>query len=76
MSQNDTVNHPSHYADTEIECIDAIKAALGATEFIGYLRGNVMKYLWRYQLKGDPGQDLAKAKWYLERLQKEWKEMI
>jgi hypothetical protein len=27
-----------------------------------------MKYLWRYQYKGKPLEDLQKAKWYLEKL--------
>src|SRR5690606_28238812 len=39
-------------------------------EFVGYLKGNVVKYLWRARLKGAPAQDLQKARWYLERLNK------
>ena len=54
-----------------IECIDAIKASMSGEEFRGYLKGNALKYLWRYQDKGNPAQDLAKAKWYLEKLEKE-----
>jgi hypothetical protein len=36
-------------------------------EFIGYLRGNVFKYLWRYKDKNGI-EDLRKANWYLDRL--------
>ena len=38
--------------------------------FAGYLKGNCMKYLWRYETKHayDPLQDLQKAEWYLSRL--------
>ena len=38
--KEDLVNHPKHYNQGEIECIDAIRAMLGTEEFIGYLRGN------------------------------------
>lgn len=65
----DNVNGPAHYTSGSIECIVAIQAALGK-EFKGFLRGNVIKYLWRYQDKGGV-EDLRKARWYLERLIKE-----
>lgn len=64
----DPVSHPAHYTSGEIECIDAMRAALSHEEFVGYLRANVMKYIWRYDRKGAPVQDLRKAEWYLDRL--------
>jgi len=64
----DMVNSPSHYASGNIECIEAIEAQLTLEEFRGYLRGNCVKYLWRYKNKGNPKQDLEKSKWYLLRL--------
>jgi len=67
---NDPVNHPQHYTSGEIECIDAIRAALGPDQFAGFLRGNVLKYLWRCEHKGKAFEDLAKANWYLDKLQK------
>lgn len=63
----DTVNSPAHYTSGDIECIDAIKAQMSADEFAGYLRGNVVKYMWRYRDKGGV-ESLEKARWYLERL--------
>lgn len=69
--QADPVNNPSHYNQGGIECIEAIKASMSAEEFSGYLKGNAMKYLWRYDNKGNPAQDLAKCGWYLERLRDE-----
>jgi len=36
-------------------------------EFKGYLKGNIFKYVWRYEYKNGV-EDLRKAKWYLERL--------
>jgi len=68
---NDPVNHPSHYTQGGIECIDAIKASMTEAEFRGFLKGQVIKYIWRYELKGKPGEDLNKADFYLKRLRKE-----
>ena len=65
--EEDNVNHPAHYTQGGIECIEAIKASMTASEFRGYLKGNAMKYMWRYQLKNGV-EDLRKAQWYLNRL--------
>lgn len=65
---NDVVNHPSHYTQGGIECIDAIKAAtVGKTGIEAVCVANVIKYLWRYEEKNGP-EDVKKARWYLERL--------
>jgi hypothetical protein len=66
--QKDAVNHPQHYTSGNIECIEAIKASMSREAFEGYLKGNAMKYLWRYRLKGKAQEDLQKADWYLKRL--------
>ena len=63
----DNVNHPPHYANGGIECIDAMESMLSEKEFRGYLRGNVFKYLWRYPVKNGV-EDLKKAQWYLNKL--------
>tara|TARA_R100001440_G_scaffold75537_1_gene103032 strand:- start:449 stop:760 length:312 start_codon:yes stop_codon:yes gene_type:complete len=63
----DMVNSPPHYNQTGIECIQAISAATD-NGFKYYLQGNVMKYLWRFDYKDKPLEDLQKAKWYLDRL--------
>ena len=65
--KEDMVNHPSHYTDGGIETIEAIEAQLSAEEYEGYLRGNCVKYLWRWRYKGGV-KDLKKCKWYLDRL--------
>lgn len=71
IAENDPVNHPSHYASGGIECIEAMKASMTPEAFCGYLKGNAMKYLWRYEKKIAPIEDLKKAIWYMERLVKE-----
>jgi len=62
----DPVNHPAHYTQGGIECIDAIAAALGAG-FRPFLQGQVIKYLWRFEHKNQ-AEDLRKAQWYLNKL--------
>jgi hypothetical protein len=63
----DMVNSPPHYNQTGIECIHAISAATG-DGFKYYLQGNIMKYLWRFDYKDKPLEDLKKAQWYLDKL--------
>jgi len=65
---NDNVNHPSHYTQGDIECIEAIKASMSIWEYRGYLKGNIQKYIWRYNDKLKPQEDLKKAQWYLNQL--------
>ena len=67
---NDNVNQPSHYTTGGIECIHAIKASMSSEEYLGYLKGNAMKYLWRYKHKNGL-EDLRKAQIYLGWLVKE-----
>jgi len=63
----DPVNHPSHYTEGEIECIEAICAQLTLEEYRGYLKGAIAKYVWREKHKGGK-ESLRKAQWYLQRL--------
>ena len=67
-AEEDVVNNPDHYNTGSIECIEGIQASMSAEAFAGYLKGNCMKYLWRYDYKGKPVEDLQKAGWYLNRL--------
>jgi len=66
----DYVNHPNHYTNSNIECIDALESmvenfddAIDAT-----LSWQVVKYIWRHPFKENALQDLQKARWYLDRL--------
>ena len=61
---NDAVQHPSHYTQGGIECIDAIKASMTADGFCDYCKGNIIKYIWRWRDKGGV-EDLRKASVYL-----------
>jgi hypothetical protein len=64
----DVVNSPPHYKAGGIEAIEGIEASMGPEAYAGYLKGNIMKYMWRYEKKGKPIEDLKKAQWYLDRL--------
>jgi hypothetical protein len=61
------VNSPSHYTNGAIECIDAMKSMLSIEEYVGFLRGNVFKYQWRYKNKNGV-EDLRKSQWYMNKL--------
>ena len=62
----DRVNKPIHYQGT-IEAIDAIEASMPLQQQMGYLKGNVMKYIIRWDRKNGL-EDLKKAQWYLNRM--------
>jgi len=64
---SDMVNRPEHYRQGSVECIEAIESSMSREEFQGYLKGNIEKYVWRYRYKNG-AQDLAKARWYIDRL--------
>jgi len=66
--EEDMVGKPKHYNSGNIECIDAIEESMSSHAFKGYLKGNCMKYLWRYDYKGKQVEDLQKAGWYLNKL--------
>lgn len=64
----DMVNSPAHYKlQGKIECIEYIEDFLSPDEYVGYLRGNIAKYLHRWRYKNGL-EDLRKAEWYLKRL--------
>ena len=69
----DMVNHPSHYIGNGIECIDAMKACVTPEEFRAHLKLTAIKYLWRYEKKANPLEDIQKALFYMNRLEQELK---
>ena len=64
----DMVNNPPHYTKGGIECIEAIKASMTPEEFAGFLKGQVLKYMWRFEDKWDPVEDVEKAQFYMDEL--------
>lgn len=66
MTKADNVNHPNHYLG-KVEVIDYIEDKLSFEQFEGYLVGNIIKYISRYQKKNGL-EDLKKGRWYLNKL--------
>jgi hypothetical protein len=62
----DKINKPTHY-EGNIECISAIQSSMSNEAFKGYLKGNIQKYIWRFDRKNGV-EDLKKAQWYLNKL--------
>jgi len=61
----DTVNHPAHYTQGAIECIEVLEQLANDGHDFRIL--NAIKYLWRYRAKGG-NESLKKAIWYIERV--------
>ena len=69
-SKEDMVNHPPHYTQGKIECIEVIKYIndkLHTEGYEGYCLGNFIKYIWRCNLKNG-WEDIDKATFYLNGL--------
>lgn len=61
------VDHPAHYGgDKPYEVVKVLEAWLTPEQFIGFLRGNSLKYQARAGKKADEDEDLKKARWYQE----------
>lgn len=55
----DLVNHPPHYRHPSgIQCIEVSRLCHGDMSA-------AIQYIWRYDTKGNPVEDLRKARWYL-----------
>jgi chitinase len=67
VKNKDMVNHPQHYTQGGIETIDYLQAKLSKDEFVGYLKGNILKYMSRANLKNGT-EDYKKAQWYINKL--------
>lgn len=66
--EHNAVDHPVHYTQGGIECIEAIKAAtVGKKGIEAVCTANAIKYLWRFEAKNGI-EDVRKARWYIDRL--------
>ena len=75
----DNIN-PPHYKNKSIETIEVIRSQLSEAEFIGYLKGTIIKYIARMGLKvptlEGAREDVAKAHWFVEYLLKTLTDLI
>lgn len=67
--EDDMVHHPSHYKSAGMEAIEVMEAFV--PDFHSYCMGNVIKYVLRH-LQKNGKQDLEKARWYLDRMIKDY----
>lgn len=65
--KKEMVNHPSHYCQGDMECIDGLIGAFGRKEVATFCKINAMKYIWRLGHKDDESQEIGKIKWYLDK---------
>lgn len=63
---DEKVDHPAHYNNGEIECIDAMLSAYGKDSVQHFCLLNAFKYLWRSEHKNGK-EDLDKAIWYIRK---------
>ena len=73
-TKDDVINHPNHYTAYSREVIDTMQGDMTQEEFTGYLKGNIIKYISRYQGKNGV-EDLNKAIWYVTKLRDVVKDM-
>ena len=66
MIMPDNVNHPAHYESGQFECIDVMLETQGAEAVKNFCICNAFKYLYRHRRKNG-AEDIAKAKWYLDK---------
>lgn len=64
---SDNVNHPAHYIQGGIECIDAMEAAYGTEAVIYFCMCNAFKYQWRFNKKNGR-EDILKCQWYQNKM--------
>jgi len=70
INELDNVNHPQHYNNGKVECIEAMEAMAEGSNVdahTAYLWQNAFKYLWRWPYKNGT-EDLEKAVWYINRI--------
>lgn len=66
LHSGSTVDHPDHYNQGDIECIDAMIAAYGEEAVASFCLINAFKYVWRAEHKNGK-EDVEKAIWYLQK---------
>ena len=64
--ETNNVNHPAHYENYSIECIDAMVETQGRDAVMAFCICNAFKYLWRHRAKNG-FEDIKKANWYLNK---------
>lgn len=67
MSADEIQVGGNHYKDMPLQPWDVMQAVMTHQEFVGFLKGNIIKYSMRHGTKPDT-DDGAKAKHYAQKL--------
>lgn len=59
-----TAKEATHYQKAAMQPIEVMQAILSKEEFIGFLRGNIIKYRMRADYKDNKNEDINKANQY------------
>lgn len=61
-----------YYATAGVQCTEALRACLGREGYICWLRGTIIKYMWRAGSKPgiDPAEEAVKVGWYSRELER------
>ena len=70
------VNHPDHYNQGKRETIEEMRLMFGDQAVADFCRLSAYKYMRRADYKGKKEEDLAKAEWYMDYLDKMERERI
>lgn len=62
------VNSPAHYNGYSVEAIDMMERIFGPEKLAVFCELNAFKYRMRAGEKGYASMDLAKERWYLDKL--------
>jgi hypothetical protein len=68
MNADDIQIGGTHYKDMEVQPWDVIEAVLTHNEFVGFLKGNIIKYALRQGRKEGATDDADKAMHYAAKL--------
>ena len=68
LKADDTQVEGTHYKDMAIEPWEVMGGVLTHDEFVGYLKGNIIKYAMREGKKDGATKDAAKARHYAAKL--------
>jgi hypothetical protein len=70
------VNHPSHYNQGGIECIEGMEASKGWFKTAIFCECNDFKYNWRVGEKDLIPQELGKMAWYINKAKDLWNKAL
>lgn len=69
FTQKEAENYDKHYANTAHQPIEVMQANMTRDEFVGFLKGNIIKYVCRLGKKDEPAKEAAKIRRYAEWLE-------